>query len=211
MYSLIFAILGVGGILVLAEMLWREGLIPRSKSRVTVHILVACWIAFWPAYLNTYQIIAVAIAMFIVVSFSRIFRIFEAIHRTKRWTIGEFLYPVAIGLAAYLSPEAIIFSAAILQLGLADGLASLIGSKLNFKPYKILGQSKTVGGSAVFFLISFAITLFALLQLDRSGLGYIAVLLLVPVLSTASENISVFGLDDITVPMISIVLLSAIL
>lgn len=211
MNGIILAVLVVGGILVLTELLWREGLIPRSKGRVTVHILVACWIAIWPYFLSTYAIIALAALMFAMVTISRTFRIFEAIHRTKRWTVGEFLYPLAIALSAYLAPTSVIFTAAVLQLGLADGLASVIGDRLKYRPYHILGQNKSVGGSMAFFITSLVITLIVLMNFAEFGFAFIAVLTLIPVLSTAAENISVFGLDDLTVPMISLVLLSSLL
>lgn len=211
MFLIAMALIVVAGLLVLVEMLWRESLIKRANGRALVHILVACWVAFWPLFLSFTTISILAMAMFLVVVMSRTFNIFKAIHKAKRPTIGDLLFPLAILACAQLANNGAVFAIAMLQLGLADGLASLIGSRTMYKPYKILGQQKSVGGTLTFVTIAVCLVVASFIYKGTWGSEAAIMLVVLPAVTAAAENISVFGLDDLTVPLLTVVLLNSVL
>lgn len=211
MFSIVAAFIVIAGLLVLVELLWREKLIKRTNGRALVHILVACWVAFWPLFLSFNTISLLALVMFGGVVMSRTFNVFASIHRPKRWTIGELLFPLAILVCAQLADNGAVFAVAMLQLGLADGFASIVGSRTLYKPYNVLGQQKSVGGTLAFVVIAIFLVIASFIYKGTWGAEAALMLAVLPAVTAAAENISVFGLDDITVPLLSVVLLNTVL
>lgn len=198
-------------ILVVAEMLWRAKLLEAEHSRKLVHIVVGTFAATWAFYMQDQQIVLLAGAMFLVVVISRLLGIFSSIHSVKRKTWGELFFPIGIALSALLTDSPWIFLAAILHVSLADGLAAVVGRRyVRTHGYKVLGQQKTLVGSLAFFNASLFIVISIVLLVPE--LQFIPiVLLLVPALATAAENLGLYGSDDLLVPLIVTVLLTATL
>lgn len=203
-----FALSVIAGILVLVELMWREKMIERENGRVIIHIAVATWVAGWPWLLPFQTISYIALAMFVVISLSRGLNVLQSIHKTKRWTVGELLFPIGIFLCSVLTNEPLIFAAAMLTLGIGDGAASIIGHKLNFIPYKVLGQKKSVGGTVTFMVVAGVISVLALHQLRVEPATIALGAVLTALVTAAAENVSVFGSDDITVPLTTLFLLA---
>ena len=97
---------------------------------------------------------------------------------------------------------------ACLIMGYGDGFASLIGQNIKSKEYKIGNTTKTVAGTLTMFLITFAILLTYVL-VTGSNLGIIKALILTTI-ATGVEAISIKGTDNLTVPLITCLLLSLI-
>lgn len=95
----------------------------------------------------------------------------------------------------------------MLVLGLADGLASIVG--IYYKSKKGTKRNdKTAIGSATFLLVTFLILAFAKLA-DPSGVTNLTwlVVVLLPIAAMLLENMSIFGLDDLTVPLLIVIVL----
>lgn len=198
-------------ILVVAEVLWRAKLLEAEHSRKLVHIVVGTFAATWAFYMQDQQILLLAGAMFLVVVISRLLGIFSSIHSVKRKTWGELFFPIGIALSALLTDSPWIFLAAILHVSLADGLAAVVGRRyVRTHGYKVLGQQKTLVGSLAFFNASLFIVISIVLLVPELQL-IPTVLLLVPALATAAENLGLYGSDDLLVPLIVTVLLTATL
>lgn len=198
-------------ILVVAEVLWRAKLLEAEHSRKLVHIVVGTFAATWAFYMQDQQIMLLAGAMFLVVVISRLLGIFSSIHSVKRKTWGELFFPIGIALSALLTDSPWIFLAAILHVSLADGLAAVVGRRyVRTHGYKVLGQQKTLVGSLAFFNASLFIVISIVLLVPELQL-IPTVLLLVPALATAAENLGLYGSDDLLVPLIVTVLLTATL
>lgn len=147
----------------------------------------------------------ICIAMFVVVIFSKSFRIFKSIHGVKRFTVGELLFPVGIFLASLLTQSPWILSAAILHMSVADGFAALVGVRYMKKPgsYNFFGQTKTLMGSLTFFAISCLITVWIVLAAPTGfGPEALAMALLLPFLATTLEAIAPFGSDNLLIPLL---------
>lgn len=82
-----------------------------------------------------------------------------------------------------------------------DGFAAIAGKAIKSKPYQVFGCTKTVAGSFVMFVMSFiiCIAVFAYCNTEMFLLKSIVI----SVIATILEAISVKGTDNITVPVIA--------
>jgi dolichol kinase len=76
--------------------------------------------------------------------------------------------------------------------------------------YKILGQKKSLVGTGTFFVTYCLLVLLAFIFVpDYVTKATMLPLLLLPFLTTAAENIGVYGTDNLLIPLIVIIMLSA--
>lgn len=191
-------------ILFAAEALKRIKVLKREFARKSIHISSGLLSAALPVALDFDQIMLFHAAFFAgVLLFSGYIHVFSVVHAVKRWTIGEYLFPLSAGLIAWMFPDVAIYSFSVLVMTLGDGFAGLVGKTYGKKSYKVEGGEKTYLGSAVFFGITMMLMLIFVT-------GFVTVpfkvLLLLPVLAaglTVAEAIITGGFDNLTVPLVS--------
>jgi dolichol kinase len=196
-------------LLIFSEYLRRVKHMHAEISRKLVHVLVGSFIAFWPFYMSWQAIRVLAIALRVVIFLSRELHVFKAIHSVRRRAWGELLFPVSVLVASFLTQSKWVFAAAILHMSLADGFAALIGTNFGKKTaYKMFGQVKSLAGTLTFIVISFAITFWTIHagNLLQTDIGL--VVLWLPLTAALVENIGVFGIDNLFVPMLVLLVLN---
>lgn len=195
-----------------SEYLYKKKYIGPEVSRKLIHMGTGVIVAFTPYLLEWHEIQILSIAFLAVIFISSQFKIFRSIHSVNRFTKGEVLYAVGIGICAFLEPANWVFVAAILHLAIADALAAVVGIKWGKRTsYMILSHGKSMLGSLVFFYISMGIMFSAFLFVSPANLPDTYLLLVVaPAILTVVENISWYGLDNVTIPVMVIVLLSGL-
>ena len=194
MLNIIFSLAAIFILLVVTEGLWRRRKLGDEMTRKAVHISVAVFVAFWPYYMTYSQIKLLALAFLVVIIISRYFHIFKGMMNVKRKTLGDLFFPLSILILAILEPQHILFTIALLNVGLADGIAALVGKKYGKKnTYKVFGQAKSIAGSVSFVLVSFIIIVLAkhFTNENVAGLTWLNVFI-VPIVLSVVENISVY-------------------
>jgi len=195
-------------ILIYAEWLSRAKQIHAELTRKLVHVAVGTFVAFWPFFLSWRWIEVLSIAFFIVISVSIRWNVFRSIHAVKRNMNGELLFAIVIGLLAAISTNKWVFTASMLHLSIADGLAAVIGLGWgDTNSYKVFGKTKSIAGSAAFFVCSLMI-LFAYWMFAGSSTSLLTVLWL-PLVATATENLAVNGTDNLVMPMVIALVLTS--
>lgn len=199
-------------LLMISERLYKKKVVGAEVSRKIVHMGTGVIVAFTPYFLSWSAIQLLSLLFFVGVLISGKFKLFRAIHSVKRVTKGEILYACGIGLCAFIEPAAWIFTAAILHLAVADALAAVVGSKWGSKTrYTLLSHGKSVIGSLTFFYVSALILISAYFFVSAANRPDPYLLLfLTPLLLTVLENVSWYGLDNVTIPLMVIVLLSSL-
>lgn len=195
-------------IIVFAEYLSRYKGVHSELTRKMVHILVGIFVAFWPFFLSWRQIQVISLLFLITVVLSIKFNIFGSIHAVSRNKVGEVLFALVIGVLSLIASKDWIFTAAMLHLSLADGLAAICGLAWGGdSTYKIMGRTKSLVGSLAFFFTSLSIMVcYAIF----SGLAYSGVTLVwLPVLATIAENVSGEGTDNMVVPLLVALVLTS--
>lgn len=203
MIAIALAVLPVFLLLVITEYLWRTNRLRGESARKLIHIVVGSYVAFWPFFISFEMIQLISAAFLLVVAVSLKLNIFKSIHGVTRRTWGEVLFAVGIGLVAVLTDEPWIFAACILHLSVADGLAALTGLKWGKKTtYTINGHKKSLVGTGVFWLCSLVITAVAIYHLPYLQLESRNLLLWLPLATAFTENVGFGGTDNVLVPLI---------
>lgn len=211
MFAVIACLAGIGLLLILAELLWRQKVLKGEGQRKFLHITGGTYIAFWPWMVSMRTIQLLGAAMLIGVMINRGSRTkLHFLRGPKRESYGDVFFALVIMLCALLADVKLFFAVAILHLALADGLAAVVGK--NFGKawrYKVFRQTKTVVGSMTFWFVSLCILGTGML-LDTSLISfsnYAILLIFLPPMLTIIENVVGFGLDNIVVPLAVLVAL----
>jgi phytol kinase len=194
--------------LVFAEWLSRAKQIHAELTRKLVHVAVGTFVAFWPFFLSWRQIQLLSLLFFIIVCISIKLNVFRSIHAVKRNMLGELLFAIVIGLLALISTNEWVFTAAMLHLSIADGLAAVVGLGWgDSNSYKVWGRTKSIAGSVAFLVASFCIL--AMYGILANSTTSFFTLLWLPLVATAAENIAVQGTDNLVMPLLIAVVLTA--
>lgn len=211
MLSILFTCFLIFCLLVTAEYLKQKKKVSVELTRKIVHMGSGVLVAFLPFFTSYKNIQILSFAFLAVILLSAKFNILKSIHTVKRVTKGEILFAVGIGICALLEPADWIFTVAILHLALADALAAVIGTKWGKRTrYTILSHGKSLLGSLTFFYSSMTIFLGVIIFQPIGIPDYYLLLLVLPTILTFLENISWYGLDNATIPIMCIVLLSSL-
>lgn len=200
MIRVIIVVLLAVGFSAIAEAISKKQHFSAELTRKVIHIAGGTAAAFTPWFLSWKQIEALAVIMFIALLIFRYFGLFASSRLVKRISLGELMFAATIGLVAIITHERLIFAAAILEMGIADGMAAVIGTCYGKRTgYKVFGRQKSLIGSATFYLCSLLILLWYLLA-SHSG-GNWTLLIWLPLVATGLEAIGLDGTDNLIVPV----------
>lgn len=211
MLAIILSVMALFALLFIIEFLGRKKVVGPELKRKSFHVISGSFIAFWPWLMSWRVIELLALGMLIGVVANYQLGAFNFRKGLGRKTYGDAFLAVAIVAAAYFAGSKIFFALAILNVSLADGLAALIGKRYgkNWR-YQVFGQAKTVIGTMTFWLVSLIVAAVALLFAKHqiSFNDYVWMIILLPPIMAALENFSFLGIDNLTVPLTAIAILS---
>lgn len=212
MIPVLLALAGMAVLLFCAEILWHRKRLSGEYARKFVHILGGSFVAFWPYFMSYHAIELIAIGAIIVWFATQKMHISYALRDINRPTVGELLYPLSVLLVALLAQQNWVFTASILFLALADGMAAIFGKKFGTKKmtYKVFAGKKTLQGSFAYFVCAYLILGVAALLGGKTAILHDPILTLawLPLVCVFLENISPYGIDNLTVPLMVVVLLN---
>jgi phytol kinase len=197
----------LGLILLIAEGLNRIFAVKGEFSRKIVHIgtgnviLLAWWLNI-PAWVG----IAAGVISAIVALISYQVPILPSINSVGRNSLGTFFYAVSIGvLIAWFWPlqQPQYAAIGILVMAWGDGMAAVIGQQFGTHLYQVWGMKKSWEGSLAMAVVSFAVISLILLSVQGNVWQTWVVASGVAILATALETFSIFGMDNLTVPLCS--------
>lgn len=178
----------------------------REWSRKVVHIgtgpviLLAWWLQIdrWVA-LPAAALVTVATAL------NHRLRVLPAVEDVGRHSYGTVAYGASITtlLALYWPQQPLPVAAGILVMAGGDGLAGLVGPAVPSPRWRLLGQGKSLAGTACMALTSLVVLLALTGLAAGSGLAApgLGALLLIAIAATALEQLSGYGIDNLTVPL----------
>ena len=212
MLAIIACFIGIFGLLIIAELLGKYRFLRGEYHRKFLHIAAGSFIATWPWLISWQSIELVALAMLGVMVANRYLSFLNYRGRVGRATYGDMCLALAIFLVAHFTHNKVFFALAILEVALADGLAAVAGIAYGKDwAYKVFKHKKTVIGSMTFWIITVCIFGAGLLPAHNqiTFQNYFLILLLLPPVFTLAENLSVFGLDNLVIPLLTIIVLRA--
>ena len=174
----------------------------RELSRKIVHIGIGPVIALaWWLKIPEQIALTVAAAVTVMTAINHRWRLLPAVEDVDRHSYGTVAYGLAITLllALFWPDEAIAVCAGVLVMAFADGLAGLVGRGVKSPSWIVWQQKKSVAGTFTMALVT-ALVLTALVLTSHSPLQPLR-LLAVCGLAVSLEQLSRWGIDNLSVPM----------
>lgn len=207
-------ILGMFSVVLVVAELWARAWRGRPEhTRKLVHLGGSAIGVFLPLLVRS-PWVAFALTgglslLFFVTSRGRVLRSVGGIERSSR---GSEYYPLAVFLVFILAENDYWrYLASLLTLGMADAFAALVGSEYGKVRYRVQDESKSLEGSLVFLIVAYlAIQLPMLLLTDLPGPTIVLSSLLVAMVVTGFEAVSLRGADNLFVPVVVCVILGKI-
>ncbi|MCY3804350.1 MAG: hypothetical protein OXF85_00515 [Candidatus Saccharibacteria bacterium] len=207
--------LGVIGLIVISvQVLFHWRLIVGEYSRKLTHILIAFWMATWRFNLTQLEVTYLGLFLILAILVAQQLKIFNSIFGINRVTYGEVSYVIGIILTSLLFPDPTVYALAVINLGLADGFAAIIGTKYGRIKYNVFGSTKSLAGMFTsFVIVIISGLLFWILAVDyKPSLVFVCM----HIISTAAvvsglEFVSFKGLDNLTIPLATGLLYSSLI
>ncbi len=213
---IILFFIGFFCIIYLSEYLHSHFNISSEYTRKFAHSLATLSsLIFLVAIKSHWFIFILGLFFFLLLLTANRLKLFGSIHAVKRKTGGSYLLPIAIYTVFYISRSAgndLLFILPILLLGISDPLAGLAGYSYRhrIKSITIFKQKldKTILGSGVFFLSTLIISIITLYLWDYGFPKFVLFSLVISAVMTLTELLSPYGTDNLTVPLMTALLLS---
>ena len=198
---------------VIAEFLRKKG-VKAETTRKFVHFGGAFVTIFFPFILNSHwTILALAIGFALIMLLTKKLGWLQSVHGVERKSDGAIYHPIAIYtcfLYSQILNQPIFYVISILILAISDALAALVGKSYGANEYLVeVGTIKTIEGSVTFFLTSFLIVhLILLLTMQTGRIESVLIALLISIIVTVFEGVSLKGADNLFIPLGTMFILS---
>lgn len=196
-----FSIIGISTILTKHKVLSGEG------SRKFVHIGVSNWWIIAMIFFNNPIYAAVAPSCFVVLNYiayrKNIFKVMEG-ERNKK-DLGTVYFAISLLILTIITfkkgSHPFIGALGVLIMGYGDGFAAVFGTKYTKYSFKVWNSTKTLSGTCAMFVFSFLAT-FIILKIYSPILA-LPISAVLAFSATIIEIVSPFGLDNLSVPLLT--------
>ncbi len=181
-------------------------------TRKFIHIAVGMW-AYGTVLLfqsRTFAIIPPA-AFVLINALSYWQGTFKAMETGEKGRLGTIYFPISFALLIWLlwdRPHLVV--ASLMPMTWGDALAAVIGQRIGKRRYTILGSHRSLEGSVVMLAAGWIATLLPLLLLAPNPIGLaqaIGIAAVTALVAAIVEAVSPWGIDNLTVPAASAMVL----
>ena len=206
-FAYVFAIIGV------AEGLRRRRGYGSGFTRKVIHIGVGMMIWFLSFLLSSPWPFVFACGAFMVINLlDWRYGFISAMQSSSRSNLGTVYFPLAAAVVALLFwDQPPLMVAALMPLTWGDGMAPVIGAAYGRRVYHIHTSTRTLEGSAAFFVAGFVFTWLALWAMpgapEITPVAAALPALVIMAVTTLIEAVSIWGLDNLTVTAAAVIIL----
>jgi dolichol kinase len=167
------------------------------------------WIVGTVLLFKSWQMAVIPPLTFIVVNYvSYRLSIFKGIETKDKRNLGTVYFPIsfaAVIALCWAKPEVVV--ASLMPMTWGDALAAIIGQRWGRHRYTALARSKSIEGSAAMFIGAFVSVSLALAAFGVTVATAAGAALVVAFVATIIEALTPWGLDNLTIPAASALLL----
>ena len=208
LFGIIVSILFIGVVMLAAKLFEKSG---KEASRKFIHIMLSNWWIIAMVFFDNMWWAAALPAVFVVINYISLKKdVIKVMEREEddenKDSFGTVYYAISLLVLALITFSPIVNNpliglCGIIVMGYGDGFAAVIGKAVDSKEFKIGSSTKTVAGC----LTMFAVTLIVMagflkyMQADYWWLKSIVV----AVLMTMVEAVSIKGTDNLSVPLMT--------
>lgn len=206
-FGIIVSILFIALVMISAKLFEKAG---KEASRKFIHIMLSNWWIIAMVFFDNVFFACLLPAIFIVINYASYkMNIIKVMERDEgeenKESLGTVYYAISLFIMALVTfgilKNPLIGLCGIAVMGYGDGLAAVIGQAVNSPKYKIKDNTKSLAGSVAMFVITL-IVMAGFFTYNMSS--YIAIKsILVAILMTIIEAVSIKGTDNITVPLLT--------
>jgi len=194
--------------------LWRRLLHPNTETtRKASHIASGLSALIFPFIFNSSQpVFILCVLSVVLMSAGKYAGALRSVHGVARQTYGTSYFPIAVFVIFWLSQDQrAYYVISILVLTLADASAALIGKTYGTLQYSVEDDKKTLEGSFAFLTATFLCVHVPLLLMTNVGRAEcVLVALIISILVTGLEAISLEGADNLIIPLLTFYILRKI-
>ncbi len=195
----------------IAEILYHKFNVKVELTRKFVHIGTGLLTLLFPILLGNFWLVLLLCSTYaVILLLSLKFNFLKSINAIERKSAGSIAYPISVSACYlvfdYFHQQYIYFYLPILILAICDPVAALTGKRWPIGKYKIGRGNKTMMGSGMFFLSAFILSFIGYGATLGGGSIFVAALcsVIIGASTSAAEAVSGKGLDNITVPAVTI-------
>lgn len=210
--GIVVSYLYIGIIIVGAKLFERIG---KEASRKFIHIMLGnWWFIAMTFFTNVYFAIFVPITFIIINYISYKKNLINVMEREEQDGLGTVYYAAAllilaiISFGVYKEPQLGLIPSLVMAYG--DGFAAILGKLIKSKEYKVFATKKTLAGSLTMFIISAVLITIYFITLGKT-LEYVIISVIMALIVTAIEAVSVKGIDNISVPISMLLMIIVVL
>lgn len=204
-----------------AEFLYYRWKIHVDVTRKVVHVGTGMITLLFPIMLANHWFVLLLCASFALILIASLkFNLLKSINAIDRISYGSLLFPLAVyscylvyhfyaGQSENHADMYIYFYAPILTLAICDPIAAMVGKRFPFGKFNVGKGHKTIAGSSAFFISSLFLIFFLLIYFENYSLKLGNLFLfsaLIAGVGTTTEALSGKGMDNLTIPVIVVLL-----
>ena len=206
--ALILACLYVGVAIALGEVLRKALRLSQGFTRKFIHVAVGMISVPTVLWFSDLRWAIIPPLAFVVINYLDYrFGLIQAMMSSNRSNLGTVYFPLAFAVALIIfwgdpsrpatNPRLIV--AALMPLTWGDALAAIVGERFGQHRYTIFGQTRSLEGSVTMLIVSALATWMAL----GASPSAVAVAVVIALGATLVEAISPWGIDNLTIPAVS--------
>ena len=211
-WGIILSYVYIALIIVGAKLFEKAG---KEASRKFIHIMLGNWWIIAMFFFDNVIYASFVPATFVIINYisykKQIISVMERENNEKEG-LGTVYYALSLLVLSIISfgilnkPEIGLVPCLVMAYG--DGLAAIIGKAVKSKKYEIGNSQKTIAGSLTMFIVTVLTVFIYLTYMQNPAAVFYAII--IGILITIVEAISIKGLDNLTVPICTLLLLLSI-
>lgn len=186
--------------------------IGKEASRKFIHIMLGNWWLIAMYFFNNVWFAAFVPLTFVIINYisykKDIIKVMER-EEDKKDGLGTVYYACSLLILVIITfgvlNKPILGLVPIFVMAFGDGLAAIFGKLIKSKKYKVYDTEKSIAGSLTMFIVSFIIISIYLIYINNP-FWYLKGII-ISLIITVLEAISIKGTDNITVPIATLIML----
>lgn len=184
----------------------------KEASRKFIHIMLGNWWLIAMYFFNNVWFAAFVPLTFVIINYisykKDIIKVIER-EENKKDGLGTVYYACSLLILVIITfgvlNKPILGLVPIFVMAFGDGLAAIFGKLIKSKKYKVYDTEKSIAGSLTMFIVSFIIISIYLIYINNP-FWYLKAII-ISLIITVLEAISIKGTDNITVPIATLIML----
>lgn len=204
-FGLIASIIYILIIILSAKIFDKSG---KEASRKYIHIMLSNWWIIAMIFFDSPMFACICPGLFIIINFiSYKYNLIKMMERDEKDKdgLGTVYYAVSLFILAYLTfgplNNTVLGLCSIIVMGYADGMAAIIGKAVKSPSFKIGNTTKTLAGCLTMLVITFIIVS-GFLVFNNIAFWFVKAII-ISLIVTGVEAVSIKGTDNLTVPLIT--------